>query len=104
MNPTRDTEVERQRMGISQRSHLGTDVIDLYQIHRPDLFTHPAELADALAGLRDEGKIREVGVSNFTPDSMRPSPPICRSRWPLLSPNTPRQSWGPCGTARWICA
>ena len=48
-------------------ARLGVDVIDLYQIHRPDLFAHPAELAEALAALRDQGKIREVGVSNFTP-------------------------------------
>ncbi len=48
-------------------TRLGIDVIDLYQIHRPDLFTHPAELAEALAALRDQGKIREVGISNFTP-------------------------------------
>jgi len=46
---------------------LHTDVIDLYQIHRPDMLTHPAELAEALGGLRAAGKIREVGVSNFTP-------------------------------------
>ncbi len=46
---------------------LRTDVIDLYQIHRPDMLTHPAELADALSGLRTAGKIREAGVSNFTP-------------------------------------
>lgn len=46
---------------------LRTDVIDLYQIHRPDMLTHPAELADALGALRAAGKIREVGVSNFTP-------------------------------------
>ena len=46
---------------------LRTDVIDLYQIHRPDMLTHPAELAEALSGLRAAGKIREVGVSNFTP-------------------------------------
>ena len=45
---------------------LQTDVIDLYQIHRPDMLTHPAELAEALNGLRAAGKIREVGVSNFT--------------------------------------
>ena len=43
------------------------DVIDLYQIHRPDMFTHPADVAATLAALRDEGKIREVGVSNHTP-------------------------------------
>lgn len=46
---------------------LQTDVIDLYQIHRPDLLTHPAALAATLAELRDAGKIREVGVSNHTP-------------------------------------
>lgn len=45
---------------------LGTDVIDLYQIHRPDMLTHPAELAESLDGLRAAGKIREAGVSNFT--------------------------------------
>lgn len=46
---------------------LGVDCIDLYQIHRPDPFTHPAEVAAALAGLREAGKIREAGVSNHTP-------------------------------------
>ncbi len=45
---------------------LRVDVIDLYQIHRPDMLTHPAELAEALSELRAAGKIREVGVSNFT--------------------------------------
>ncbi len=47
---------------------LGVDTIDLYQIHRPDVFTHPAVLAEELTELRDAGKIREVGVSNFTVD------------------------------------
>lgn len=46
---------------------LQTEVIDLYQIHRPDMFTHPADVAITLNALRDEGKIREVGVSNHTP-------------------------------------
>jgi predicted oxidoreductase len=48
-------------------TRLGVDVIDLYQIHRPDLFTHPADVAATLTALRQEGKIREVGVSNHTP-------------------------------------
>ena len=46
---------------------LQTEVIDLYQIHRPDLFTHPADVSITLNALRAEGKIREVGVSNHTP-------------------------------------
>lgn len=47
-------------------TRLQTETIDLYQIHRPDMYTHPAALAATLTALRDEGKIREVGVSNFT--------------------------------------
>ena len=39
---------------------LGVDVVDLYQIHRPDLFSHPADVAATLMALRDEGKIREL--------------------------------------------
>jgi len=46
---------------------MRVDVIDLYQIHRPDMLTHPADVAAVLTALRDEGKIREVGVSNHTP-------------------------------------
>lgn len=46
---------------------LGVEVIDLYQVHRPDLFAHPADVAATLAALREEGKIREAGISNHTP-------------------------------------
>ena len=46
---------------------LRLERIDLYQIHRPDLFAHPQEVADTLMTLRREGKIDRVGVSNFTP-------------------------------------
>lgn len=52
-------------------TRLGVDVIDLYQIHRPDFLGHPAELAEVLSALRAEGKIREVGVSNYTPSQTR---------------------------------
>jgi aryl-alcohol dehydrogenase-like predicted oxidoreductase len=45
---------------------LRTDVIDLYQIHRPDLLAHPAEVAAALDRLRAAGKIKAAGVSNYT--------------------------------------
>lgn len=46
-------------------ARLRTETIDLYQVHRPDVLTHPAELAEALTRLRAQGKIREVGVSNY---------------------------------------
>jgi len=45
---------------------LAVDHVDLYLVHRPDLFTHPAELAGTLDVLHREGKIGAVGVSNFT--------------------------------------
>ena len=48
-------------------TRMGVDVIDLYQVHRPDMFTHPADVAATLTELRDAGKIREVGISNHTP-------------------------------------
>ncbi len=46
---------------------LGVDHVDLYQIHRPDPYTHPESVAATLTALRSEGKIGEVGVSNHTP-------------------------------------
>lgn len=48
-------------------TRMGVDVIDLYQIHRPDMYAHPADVAAVLSELRDAGKIREVGISNHTP-------------------------------------
>ena len=46
---------------------LQVDHVDLYQIHRPDMYTHPAEVAAALTALRERGLVGEVGVSNHTP-------------------------------------
>jgi predicted oxidoreductase len=48
------------------RRRLQTDVIDLYLVHRPDLFTSPHHLADTLHGLVERGAVRSVGVSNMT--------------------------------------
>jgi len=49
---------------------LHVDVIDLYQIHRPDWLGHPAEIAAALVELKEAGKIRAVGVSNYRPSQL----------------------------------
>ncbi len=49
---------------------LRTDVVDLYQIHRPDLLAHPQEIAAALDQLKRDGKVRAVGVSNYTPSQV----------------------------------
>jgi aryl-alcohol dehydrogenase-like predicted oxidoreductase len=49
---------------------LQTDVIDLYQIHWPDPNTPIAEVAEAMGALYGAGKIRAIGVSNFSPAQM----------------------------------
>src|ERR1700734_1623631 len=49
---------------------LRTDVIDLYQVHWPDLQTPLEETARALEDLLRQGKIRAIGVSNFSPRQM----------------------------------
>jgi predicted oxidoreductase len=46
---------------------LGVETIDLYQLHRPDYLMDPDEVAGAFVKLRDAGKAREFGVSNFRP-------------------------------------
>ena len=51
-------EASLQRMGVEQ--------VDLYQVHRPDLLTHPEETARVLEALVTSGKVRHVGVSNYT--------------------------------------
>lgn len=45
---------------------LRVEQVDLYQVHRPDILTHPQELARTLDDAIRAGKVRAVGVSNFT--------------------------------------
>jgi aryl-alcohol dehydrogenase-like predicted oxidoreductase len=45
---------------------LGTDYIDLYQLHNPDPATPVAETLRALDDLISQGKVRYIGHSNFT--------------------------------------
>src|SRR6202008_235112 len=50
---------------------LKTDVIDIYQVHWPDPMTPIDETAGAMATLFKQGKIRAIGVSNFSPEQMK---------------------------------
>ena len=59
----------RQEIEASLR-RLRTDVIDIYQVHWPDLETPIAETARVMEDLRREGKIRAIGVSNYSPAQM----------------------------------
>jgi aryl-alcohol dehydrogenase-like predicted oxidoreductase len=49
---------------------LGTDRIDIYQIHWPDAQAPIEETAEAMVGLQREGKVLALGVSNFSPEQM----------------------------------
>jgi len=50
---------------------LGTDVIDLYQLHFPDDATPIAETIGAMQELVAQGKVREIGCSNFSAAQLR---------------------------------
>ena len=65
---SRQARVREEIEGSLRR--LRTDVIDLYQVHWPDSETPLDETARALEDLRREGKIRAIGVSNYTPRQM----------------------------------
>jgi aryl-alcohol dehydrogenase-like predicted oxidoreductase len=61
----RDTGAGWLREGVeSSLRNLGTDYIDLYQVHWPDEDTPAEETAGVLENLVREGKIRHAGVSN----------------------------------------
>ncbi len=50
---------------------LGTDYIDLYQVHWPDTTTPIAETMEAVATLIKQGKVRHAGVCNYNADQVR---------------------------------
>jgi myo-inositol catabolism protein IolS len=55
----------------SSLKRLQTDYIDLFYIHFPDVNTPKDEAVGALKKLKDEGKIRAIGVSNFSIEQLR---------------------------------
>ncbi|MCC6409290.1 MAG: aldo/keto reductase [Planctomycetes bacterium] len=64
----RNLRADSVRFEVEQsQKRLGVDVLDLVQIHWPDPETPLAETLGALVELRKSGRIREIGVSNFTP-------------------------------------
>jgi aryl-alcohol dehydrogenase-like predicted oxidoreductase len=69
--PLRDASPRRIFKEIeASLKRLRTDVIDIYQVHWPDPATPIEETAAAMAKLHAQGKIRAIGVSNFSPEQM----------------------------------
>ena len=63
---TRNLKPESIRKEVDDSlTRLGVDVINLYQIHWPDANTPLEDTLNEMVKLRDAGKIRYIGVSNF---------------------------------------
>ncbi|MGJ8526270.1 Aldo-keto reductase YhdN [Halomonadaceae bacterium LMG 33818] len=70
-SPFRDSRPERIRQEVEDSlRRLKTDYIDLYQVHWPDEKTPIEETADTLNQLVKEGKVRALGVSNYSIEQM----------------------------------
>ncbi len=67
----RNSRPERLRQELEDSlRRLRRDCIDVYQVHWPDPSVPFEETARVLDGFRQQGKIRAVGVSNFSPEQM----------------------------------
>ncbi len=70
-SPYRDGSPERLRREIDDSlRRLQTDYIDIYQVHWPDPLVPIEDTAQVMHDLYEQGIIRAVGVSNFSPEQM----------------------------------
>jgi aryl-alcohol dehydrogenase-like predicted oxidoreductase len=70
--PFRDASRQRIFAEVEQSlRRLRTDYIDIYQVHWPDPLTPIDECAEAMLALYRQGKIRAIGVSNFSRQQMQ---------------------------------
>lgn len=85
-NIVRNSTPERIRVEIEDSlRRLETDFVDLYQVHWPDPLVPFEDTAAELEKLRDEGKVRAIGVSNYSPaqmDRFRKVAPLASSQPP----------------------
>ncbi|MGW0780876.1 aldo/keto reductase [Streptomyces sp. NPDC002913] len=76
---------------------LGTEVIDLYYMHRRDPLVPLAESVGAMAELVREGKVRQLGLSEVTGDELREAHAVhpiaaLQSEWSLFSRDVERSA------------
>ncbi|HMD28295.1 MAG TPA: aldo/keto reductase [Steroidobacteraceae bacterium] len=70
--PYRNATKERIRTELNDSlRRLRTDYVDIYQVHWPDPLVPIEETADTMRELYQEGKIRAIGVSNFSVAQMQ---------------------------------
>src|SRR5699024_10794633 len=67
---TNDPDFLKETVEASLK-RLQTDYIDLFYIHHPDEETPKDEAVGALKDLKDEGKIRAIGLSNFSIEQLK---------------------------------
>ncbi len=82
-NNNRPESIRRECEASLKR--LNIDIIDLYQIHWPDGGTPVEESWGEMARLRDEGKVRYIGVCNFGVDLLQK----CHNQYPVQSLQPP---------------
>jgi aryl-alcohol dehydrogenase-like predicted oxidoreductase len=82
---TNSTEARLRSELEDSLRRLGTDYIDLYQVHWPDPLIPIEETAALLGGFQREGKVRALGVSNFSVAQMEEFRTIA----PLVSDQPP---------------
>ena len=66
---------------------LGLERVDLYQVHFPGGFVSIEKLMNALADALDAGKVRAVGVSNYSAEQMRKADAVLKQRGHSLASN-----------------
>ena len=72
------------RAADSSLRRLGTDYIDLYQIHWPNPRVPLEDTMEAMERLVDDGKVRFVGVSNFSMKELQEAQRLMRKH-PIVS-------------------
>jgi aryl-alcohol dehydrogenase-like predicted oxidoreductase len=77
-NATRESILEEIDQSLER---LDTDYIDLYQVHWPDVKTPHEETMETLLEIQKQGKIRHIGVSNYSVTQMQD----CLRIGPLVS-------------------
>ena len=73
---------------------MGTDYVDIYELHRPDPETPLTETIGVLNDLASAGKVRHWGFSNFSADLVREMIAVCNANhWPRPVVSQPPYSW-----------